>query len=125
MEVIQFQTMVRHRLSGQLGVVVSDDFALCTPDQTVVVWEGHDAHQSVSTAELEVIGPENARADRVKCGAGQGERCCIFFTAKFPSGPLECARFGSLRTSLIFRAARGGMVAQRHPTQLYPSCQLS
>lgn len=129
MEAVPFQTVVRHRPSGQLGVVIPDPFKVCTPEETFVVWDGYDVARGVLTAELKVIGPENARADPIKCGDGQGKNCCIFLTPSWPRGdppaPLyDCSRFGLLRLSLIGNGVTGKIGAQRHPTQLYPGCQL-
>lgn len=59
----------------------------------------------------------NAVADFQKCGAGQGELCCIFLVGG-PAGA-ECARDGSLRDFLISKDMR----AKRQPVKMFPACQ--
>ncbi|MDD5290399.1 MAG: hypothetical protein PHT40_04385 [Patescibacteria group bacterium] len=109
------------RISDQkVGVVISDDFALCEPDQANVVFDGVSYSEATDIKDLEKIGPENAVADPKKCGAGKGSECCIFLTK---SKGFTCERFGSLRNRLIF--LKDSMHAKREPTAMFPKCQLS
>lgn len=105
---------------GVRGVVIRDEFCVCDTDETLVAWEGVLGNLGFPTEKLKVIGPENAIADLKKCGAGQGEKCCIFLTVG-PRGA-SCERFGHLHTSIIFRKDK--MNAQREPREMYPNCQL-
>ncbi len=120
-KVIQTGTVVRNHESGVKGVVIDDPFEVCGPNEVPVVYEGTTLYGGTDVEKLELIGPENAQADFVKCGAGRGEEACIFLTIG-PEGP-ECQRFGSLRNALIAR--KESMTAQREPSQLYPACQLT
>ena len=109
------------RKDGTKGIIINDSFNCCGPNEVAVVYEGSTAFLGTDVEDLEVIGPENAKADMEKCGAGKGEECCIFLTIG-SNGP-GCERFGSLRDSLIFR--RSQMRAKREPDKLFPNCQLS
>lgn len=113
-------TIVKNKVTKKLGVVVTDPFDVCTDNEVPVVYEGTTASVGTDSRNLESLGHENAQADPKKCGAGQGENCCIFLTAG--ANGFECGRFGSIRWSIIFRKER--MVAQRDPVQLFPNCQL-
>ena len=113
-------TLVRNKNTKVVGVVVDDPFNCCSEKEVPVLYEGVTFSSGTFPENLEIIGQENAQADLEKCGAGQGENCCIFLVIG-ETGP-ECERFGSLRTSLIFKE---GMVAKREPAQLFPNCQLS
>ena len=118
---MKIQTVVRYLESGKKGVVVSDPFGSCSPDEVPVVFQGHTASMGIPLDELEVIGPENAIADPERCGAGKGDQCCIFLV--WGGNDWECCRFGPLRYSIIFRKEKMG--AKRHPIDLYPNCQLT
>ena len=113
----QIGVVVKNK-DGHLGVVITDSFGCCGDDEIPVVYDGINYYSGTDYRELEVVGPENAKADPEKCGAGTGEQCCIFLVVG--SEGFECQRFGSMRNTLIFRE----MKAKRHPTQLYPYCQL-
>ena len=89
------------------------------PGEVSVVFDGETASCGTDWQKLEIIGQENAVADKDKCGAGKGEDCCIFLTAG--GNGFECARFGDLHWDLQFRI----MNAKRHPDKLFPNCQLS
>lgn len=115
-------TKVKNKETGELGVVVTDQWNCCGPGEVLVVYEGTTASHGTDLNLLEYLGPENAKADLRKCGAGQGgEKCCIFLVVG-SNGP-ECQRFGPLRNTIIFRKDK--MAAQREPSELFPACQLS
>jgi len=105
---------------GLMGVVINDSFGCCSSNEVPVVYEGSSTFCGTDIRELKIIGPENAQADMKKCGAGEGEECCIFMSIG-PEGPM-CERFGGLRFTLMAR--RNSMNAKREPTQLFPNCQL-
>lgn len=109
--------LVKHE--GKTGVVIADVYSCCSPDQTMVVFEGTDVGAGTSTEQLEVLGPEKAQANFEKCGAGQGARCCTFLTVD-PSGAC-CERFSALRMTLQARAST--MIAKRQPVKMFPDCQ--
>lgn len=120
---ISIQTVVKNRQSGKIGVVCPDlggMLSCCTDEEVPVVYEGTSVSCGTLFDQLEIIGPENAGADLKKCGAGQGENCCIFLTVG-TNGP-ECQRFGNLRWDLVFR--KSSMASKREPTELFPGCQL-
>ncbi len=112
-------TVVKNTITKKKGVVITDRFGVCSPEEILVVYDGTSSGLGTDHESLEIIGPENAVADLEKCGANTKE-CCIFLTMA-ASGP-ECDRFGSLRDNIIFRENQ--MNATRHPTQMYPECQL-
>lgn len=114
-------TKVKNKKSGELGVVVTDPYGCCAPQEVPVQYEGTTAYLGTDVSILEDLGPENAKADLMKCGAGQEKECCIFLVVG-SNGP-ECQRFGPLRNTLISRKDK--MAAQREPTELFPACQLS
>ena len=62
---------------------------------------------------------ELLKADFKACGAGRGAECCKFLVAGIAGA--ECARGSCLEKTLL---ARTDMIAQRVPTQEYPSCQI-
>lgn len=113
--------MVVRSVGGKTGVVIDDEFGVCSGNETLVVWEGTDFGLGSPTEDLEIVGPENAKADLKRCGAGRGEQCCIFLTVGM-DGP-ECARHTGLRTTILVHAR--GMNAQRYPLEMYPNCQLT
>ena len=110
--------IVKHKETGAQGVAVSDFMNCCSDTETPVVWNGEKAFEGTDTGLLEDLGAENAIPDPVKCGAGKGADCCIFLVAG-PKG-FECARYQSLRYSLIFR--KDSMNAKREPVEAYPAC---
>ena len=114
-------TLVRNTDTGIIGVVVDDSFGCCSKEEVPVVYEGVTYSSGTPLENLEDLGPENARADLKKCGAGQEEKCCIFLA--IGKNGVECQRFGSLRISIILR--KESTTAKREPTQLFPNCQLS
>lgn len=116
------QTLVRHVRTGQIGVVVDDPFGGLGnfEEEVPVVWEGYTEYRGMRPRRLEVIGPENAVADMVKCGGGRGEECCIFLT--FGEGGWQCQRFGGLRYRLQVEKSR--MKAKREPVEMFPKCQV-
>jgi len=57
--------------------------------------------------------------DPKKCGAGQGEKCCVFLTLG-PNG-FQCQRDGEMGNFLF---SRNDMIAKRAPIHSYPDCQL-
>lgn len=115
------QTVVRHKATGRKGVVVTDPFGACDETEVPVIFEGDDGFVGIPADDLEDLGPENAQADLEKCGAGRGAECCIFLAVG--ANGSECARFGALRWSIIFRKEK--MNARREPKEPYPQCQLS
>ncbi|MDD5109767.1 MAG: hypothetical protein PHI63_00950 [Patescibacteria group bacterium] len=115
------QTVVRHRLSGRVGVTVPDHFNICIAEETFVVFDGEQEGQGTFTEDLEVVGPEHAVADPVKCGIGTGGNACMFFSRSM-SG-CHCERFGPDRFRTI-ASAEQSPTPLRHPAQLYPNCLL-
>ena len=115
------ETVVRNKITGVKGVVVTDPFGTCSSDEVPVCYEGASDFLGTPIAEIEEIGPENAVIDDPKkCGAGRGAECCIFLVAG--KNGFQCQRYGEMRYSLISRKRK--MIAQREPTELYPKCQL-
>ena len=115
------QTVVKTE-DGRIGVVCPDlpsYLSVLGPDEVNIVFEGNNFATGTNWEMLEVTGHEDAVADLKKCGAGRGEETCIFLIVG--SAGAECQRFGSMRFDLIFRT----MKAKRHPTELYPNCQLN
>lgn len=104
---------------GRRGVTAPDFMACCAEWETPVVWYGESGVDGTDTDTLKVIGPENAKADLAKCGAGKGADCCIYMTAS--GSGFSCERFSYVRYSLIFAKSR--MTAQRDPVVAYPECQ--
>lgn len=119
MERLSPQLKVRHS-DGREGITVPDlagFMAVCTEDETPVIWALEPSHSvGTKTELLSVIGPEAAKPVPEKCGAGRGIECCKFLLCG-PDG-FECGRFGSLRYTLMFRE----MNAQREPTEPFPDC---
>jgi hypothetical protein len=112
--------LVKRISDEKIGVVISDDFGCCGPDEVMVVYEGTTFGDGTDFRELENLGPEKPVADPEKCGAGKGPECCIFLAM---SRGFTCERFGHLRNTLIFR--KESMKAKREPTAMFPKCQLS
>ncbi len=113
--------VVENKETGNMGVVVNDPFGVCTDSETPVVYEGTTGFSGTDTKKLKAIGPENAQANPKKCGAGQGEKACIFLALGVDG--FSCERFGSLRYIIVSK--KEGMRAKREPTELYPNCQLN
>lgn len=101
-----------------VGVVISDSFGCCSPDETMVVFDGTDYGCGTETTSLKDIGRYEAKPEPVKCGAGRGADACIYLTCGAKG--FECERFGSMRNTLIFR----NMNAKRQPTNRWPECYL-
>lgn len=55
----------------------------------------------------------------MKCGIGQGEKCCVFLVSS-PNG-FECVRDTLMGKACFFR---NNMKAKRAPIQPFPECQL-
>jgi hypothetical protein len=108
-------TIVRDS-EGRIGVVESDQFGCCDEGETMVVFDGTDCGSGTQTADLTVVGEYSATPDAAKCGAGHGEKCCIYLVCGAQG--FECARFSSLRMSLIFKT----MNAKRRANRLFPAC---
>ena len=120
---IKPQTLVKNKKDGRVGVVITEPWGCCVSGEFPVVYEGTDSFLGTFAKDLEIIGPENAIADPKKCGAGKGKECCIFLVFGGRDGKFGCGRFESgIRWTLIER--EGKMNAQRHPTEMYPKCQL-
>jgi hypothetical protein len=120
-EMLPAKTLVEHVPTGRRGATVSDLASACGPDEVPVVYDGETAFEGTSTAEIKVLGPDDAVADLVRCGAGRGAECCIFLVVG--AGGPECARFTrGLHWTLVFR--REQMQARREPRALYPGCLL-
>jgi len=122
MERIPRQIVVRNKETGRIGVTCDDlpvPLTRCTPQETPVVYGGEATLTGITTELLEIIGPENAKAEPDRCGAGREEECCVFLVLK--GGKFECQRFGSLRWDLI--SLKEGMNAKREPVKSYPFCQ--
>lgn len=120
---IQNQTVVKHE--ERVGVVCDDDvlygagrWHCLAPDETLVVFEGVNYGEVVRTADLKIIGRENAVPVPELCGAGRGDECCIFLTCG-PDG-FCCERFSKLRNTLV---TKRDMSAKRNPTEMFPHCQ--
>ncbi len=114
---IPLQTRVKNK-DGEMGVTCPDFMSSCTKDEVPVVYDGTTASLGTLESDLEIIGPENAIADFIKCGAGKGNDCCIFLTAG-PEGA-SCERYSSLRHTLIFKE----MNSKRNPSEPYPNCMI-
>lgn len=114
---MEIKTIVEYK--GRRGVVVDDLYSCCSEDETPVVFTGTASFKGTPTAELTIIGPEEAIPEPVKCGAGKGDDCCIFLVCG--TGGFECQRFGDLRYQLIFT----NMTAKRHPLKMFPECYLT
>ncbi|MEK7653337.1 MAG: hypothetical protein AAB358_02575 [Patescibacteria group bacterium] len=115
---IACQTRVRNRKTGQEGVVCPSNPTINdSPDGVLVVYDGTTCCLEDEEGDLEVLGPEEAKADMSRCGGGKGEECCIFIVMNPEPG---CQRHGDLRWTLMFRK----MGAQRHPSEPFPNCQL-
>ena len=114
---LQLQTRVRNKKTGELGTV-SPDMGCCGPEEVPVVYDETTAFLGTYHNDLDDLGPENAKPDLVRCGAGQGDKCCIFLVIG-SVGP-ECQRYGLLRHALIFKK----MNAKRHPAAPFPKCFL-
>ena len=121
---IKSQTLVKNKNDGRIGVVVSEpSWETCVVGEFPVVYEGETVPLATFAEDLEVIGLENAIADMEKCGAGKGEECCMFLVFGGGSSGFQCGRFkDGLRWTLIARKEK--MKAKRHPTEMYPKCQL-
>jgi len=122
------QMRVRHKATGREGTLCTTIYLLLSDgDDTLSVVYDRDGKGSTPLAlncdggrgAFEVIGPENAVADPVKCGAGRGAECCIFLTVG--SNGFNCERHGSMRYSLQFK----NMNAKRDPSAPYPLCQIT
>ena len=116
------KTVVKIKDGGQIGAVCPDlpgPLSCNGPEEVSVVYEGDNVAIGTDWHRLEIIGPEKAKADLLKCGAGRGEDACIFLTVG--SNGAECQRFESMRWNLIFQT----MKAKRNPVSLYPKCQFS
>lgn len=111
-------TIVKHKGDDSKGVVIDDDFGDCTPDETLVVWEGTDSGDATSPEALESVGIYDPSVANMRM-CGQGKAGCCKYLAIGPDGP-ECLRFGSLRNTVL---ARSDMRAEGSPNGLYPKCQ--
>ncbi|MGI9295983.1 MAG: hypothetical protein ACR2PS_18525 [Pseudomonadales bacterium] len=114
---IAHQTRVKNSVTGKTGTTCPDLMGCCGPDELAVVYDGEEGFLGTAEAELEILGPEDARPDFDQCGGGKGANCCVFLTAG-PDG-LCCERFSELRWSLFLN---NDMTAQRKPTKPYPGC---
>ena len=61
---------------------------------------------------------EPVEPDPVRCGMGQGEKCCVFLTVG-PDG-FECARGGPLDMTIRNRVDK--MTSKRVPESPWPQC---
>lgn len=111
--------LVKHKETGEIGVVIDDSFGCCLANEIMVVYEGTNYGHGTDEILLEDLGPEKAVADLEKCGGGQGEEACIFL-AVGGDGCL-CLRFTHSRDRILFQP---GMNAKRHPTAMFPQCQI-
>ncbi len=111
-------TIVEHKTTGRQGVVVNDNFAACTPEETPVVFWGTTYFEGTPTSELDPLGEYQATPNLHKCGAGRKAECCIFLTMG-PNG-VCCERFSSMRDTLIFKV----MSAERNPPEPFPDCMI-
>lgn len=116
---IPAQTLIVNLRDGRIGVTCPDLMNCCTDTEVPVVYEGTSSFEGTEVAQLEVIGPENARPEPDRCGAGRGADCCKYLTVG-PSG-FECERFGNLRHLLRFKS---DMIAKRDPIRMFPQCFL-
>ena len=121
MQRIKPQMIVTNLEGDRRGVTVPDltgMLSCCLPEETPVVWEGESSFIGTDTDQLKIIGPENAKADAHKCGAGRGAECCIWLVVN--GDGFQCERHSDLRYMLIFKS---DMISKREPSESYPSCQ--
>jgi|GEM_PF-1613662 len=113
--------IVKEISTGKIGVIMpqSQFFPEDGPHRVCFV-EGRGTNSYESDDEFEVIGKEAPIANMQKCGAGKGEKCCIFMTMS--GKDLICNRFTSMDETLRFHKAE--MSAKREPHELFPDCQL-
>jgi len=117
---MEIGTRVKNTETGKMGVVVSDPYGCCADFEVPIVYDGETSFSGTDKKILEDLGPEDAKPDMKKCGAGRQEECCIFLT--MGGNGWECQRHGSLRNTLIFQKSK--MTAKREPSEPYPKCQL-
>jgi len=109
-------TRVRNKLTGAIAHVVSDSFGVCGDSEELLVYDGTSYGCGTDKDEIEEIEQIVPIPNPEECGAGKGEKCCIFLTVSAKG--FECERFSGLRDTLIFRT----MNAKRHPEEPYPDC---
>ncbi len=112
--------IVKNIKTGNIGVVVVDSYKVCGDNEIPVVYEGLTAFCGTNAENLKVIKPETPIADPEKCGAGLGEKCCIFLSVD-PDG-FKCERFTEIRNDILSR--KDEMKAKRHPKKMFPDCYL-
>jgi hypothetical protein len=121
---IPIQTRVRNKETGETGVTCPTFWGLLNDEMEHPVSVCYDNQEGsytlnlVGESALEVIGPEDAIPDIIRCGAGKGADSCIYLVAN-PDG-FVCERYGNLRWALKSRK----MSAQRKPVEPYPDCML-
>jgi hypothetical protein len=107
---------VQNTQTGQYGHVVDDIMGCCSEDEVPVVYDEATAFEGTDKTLLVSVPEIEPEPDLIRCGAGQGEECCIFLTVG-GEGPC-CERFTRLRNALLSR----NMNAKRNPPEPWPEC---
>ncbi len=107
--------MVRNKKTGEIGVTSWQPFEGKLEDTVIVTYQSSVTPQDTDWHDLEIIGPENAIADKVKCGN------CIFLVEQADDGSVQCHRFGLLRWKKLF--APEVVPKKKLPVAFFPGCQ--
>lgn len=120
MERIEQYSVVRNTETDELGVTVTDNWGVCSPSETPVIYEGSTASIGTDTTKLVVEGEfSESYGDLDKCGAGKGEYTCRYLGLVGALGP-ACLRYSSLRYEI---ESRDNLTAKANPKKIYPACQ--
>lgn len=118
---MQARDTVKHRITGDVGVIVPTIQMLREDGPLSVIFdESEVAHVVENESDFEITGRYHADPDENGCGFGQGDRCCRFLG--IGAGGLTCLRFGDLHWSMVFKS---GSAKNREPKRLYPDCKLT
>ncbi len=115
------RTLVREKRSGMLGIVCPS--ILPDGQAPLVVFAGTTSPVERAEESLDVLGMDTPIADERGCGAGLGNRCCIFLSFNPASRTWECLRFGERHWAVIRHHATVRTTAQRVPIAFSPDCQ--
>lgn len=107
---------VRCTEDGAEGFAIRDSFQCCDEYEELVVYDNTNVGCGTLKSLLVEIPFIVPIPDLKKCGAGKGDKCCIFLTVG--KDGFNCERFTELRDALIFRT----MNAKRDPKEPYPHC---
>ena len=111
--------IVRHRTTGEIGVIIPTVNLLREAGPWSVVFDGAtDAEVVLNIAELEVVGSYHAEPDERGCGRGQGAHGCRFLGLQ--GDVLLCLRFSRSHWIRVFTTSS---IAKRSPNLLYPQCK--